>query len=129
MRTIIFVNDGVATVVTEDPEAEIVIIDYDSQFLLPADEVPEWDGDGDPCRIVNSEAEVNKELVEKHLGPGKHYPLSVRFGSAPELKDNIDRLSFESERSREAYLNGMSDMDGWLDYEILNQDEIDEECT
>ena len=121
MRTIVFLNGGVAAVVTEDPEAEVVIIDYD----YTPNEAPDKDGDGERCRIIKGDTVVIPDLVEKHLGPKELYPLKVQFGSTPELKDNIEELSFESKRSRDAYINGLDDMDGYFDYNIL--DETDEE--
>ena len=65
-RVLVFCNGGVVqSVVTDNPEVEVTVIDYETDGSTG-----EKDVDGEPCEINRSHI-IDPVTVEKYLGKGK----------------------------------------------------------
>lgn len=124
-RVLVFVSGGnVQGVVTDNPEIKVTVIDYDNK----GEPAAEQDADGDECSIDRDMQNLDAATVEKFLGKGETFPLKVRFGKEiPEDERPVEEREFATEEARTAYLDGIADYDGYLDYEVLEDGEEDEE--
>ena len=116
-RVLVFCNGGVVqSVVTDNPEIEVTVIDYETDGSTG-----EKDVDGEPCEINRSRI-IDPVTVEKYLGPGLKFPVKVRFGEMPIDDRPVEESAFETREARGAYLQALADYDGYIAYEVLEPD-------
>jgi hypothetical protein len=122
IRICVFVKGGeVNTVVYDHEEVEITVFNYDTEGV-DEDNI-ETDADGDECVISEKAGDYEPNTVKKFIGQGEKHVTEVTFGSKSlgDARSVVNR-EFCTEEARQAYLEGVSDMDGWLEYD----DERDE---
>lgn len=53
----------------------------------------------------------------------KKYKICILWGEAPEDKDKPTTYSFKTKAELDAFLLGISEMDGWQGYDIVSEDQ------
>lgn len=56
---------------------------------------------------------------------GEEHSVSILWGQNPELDEREPQTySFGTEAELDAFLEGVDAMDGWMDYQIVEEDEV-----
>jgi hypothetical protein len=127
MRVAVFIEDGKVICATcDNPEIEVAIVDYS----VDKTDAPNATPDGEPCRIAlltGDRLKVDADYVAGIFGePPVKVPLRIRFGR-PETGVPVDELEFNTKGERDAYLQGVGAATDWDDYEVLDDDEVEQE--
>ena len=124
IRICVFIRGGnVETVVFDHEEVEVTVFDYDTDGV--EESRIEVDPDGNRCFAFEKAGEYDPQMVEHFLGPSEKHVVKIRFGSNDVPKEDrpVSNYEFSTEQ---AYLDGVRDMDGWLDYDD-NPDEDEDD--
>lgn len=54
------------------------------------------------------------------------FSVTIRWGSnsIPEKERYIQTIEFQTQAELDAYLQGVDDMDGWADYEVVEDEDV-----